>query len=137
VPLNSTTLTGATTGGGAGSGSGGGSGGACVADDTEVVALSGEALCHAVPCEHWLELHTTGGHTLRADPRHRIFTEEGCVALKTLQKGARIVTLDGISTLQDVYEVQESGKKIIVWVPRGHLYWSNRILSHNIKPITY
>jgi hypothetical protein len=66
-------------------------------------------------------------------PQHRVFTDEGLVELCRLREGTGIVTVDGISPVHAIKATHEEGKKQVVWVPRGNLYWSNGILSHNFK----
>jgi hypothetical protein len=127
-------MTAATTAGGGGGGSGGGSGGGCIREGTEVVPVGGMAFSYLMPWDDWLEIKTLSGHCLQAGRTHRIFTEEGCLAMRDLQLGARIVTAEGISSLHEIKEVHERARKQLVWVPKGSLYWSNGILSHNAKP---
>lgn len=135
VGMTANTITASTTAGAPAGGSGGGSGGGCVSEDCEVIPLAGKALSYLMPCEDWIEIKTFGGHKLRGAPKHRIFTEDGCLALLNLSVGMRVVSLDGLSIISDIAEIYEKGRKRMVWVPKGNLYWSNRILSHNYKTL--
>jgi len=131
VSMTDTTMTGATTAGGAGGGSGGGSGGRCVSEDAKIVPLAGEVFSYLSPEHEWLELQTISELTLRANKDHRIFTDSGCVRMRDLQRNMRVITVNGLSTVRDVREIEEAGKKRLVWVPQGNLYWANGILCHN------
>ncbi len=133
VQMNLSTMSAATTAGGGGGGSGGGRFGGCVAEDTEVVPLSGDLYSYLVPASDWIEIRSLSGRKLRAVPEHRIFTEDGCLRMAHLAPGMRALTLDGLEHIRSVERVQEEGKKRVVWVPKGNVYWANGFGSHNIK----
>ncbi len=134
IVAGSGAMVGITPASGSGGGSGGGGGGGCVAEGTEILPLVGAPRIRLEPWKDWVEIESRNGLVLRAVPRHRIYTERGIIPIESVQVTELAVTKRGESEIIRVDRIEEEGRKVVVEIPEGHLYWAGRFLSHNNKP---
>ena len=121
----------ATSGGGGG---GGGTGAGCILVDTTITTLGNLPFTRQELAEtYWSEIHLKDGRKLRGTRNHPVYTERGKVSLSTVGIGSRLITDTGLVEVVANDYVEEEGTKWRVVMPRGHLYWANGILSHNLK----
>ena len=120
-----------TSGGGGG---GGGDQGGCVLAGTDVATLGD------LPHErkelgetHWVQVTLRDGRQLQATRNHPVYTERGKTSLSTVPIGGKLITDVGLVKVAEKIYIQEPGIKWQVIMPKGHLYWANGILSHNLK----
>lgn len=123
--------------GGSGSGTSGGSGAGygCVLKGTKITALGFDAQLLEVPNSEWIVLKLLNGRTLTATPDHPVMTESGKCTLEALSIGSPVITLEGLSEVVSLKRLRHKGIKIKASMKRGHLFWANGILSHNLKKI--
>ncbi|KKN54400.1 hypothetical protein LCGC14_0592980 [marine sediment metagenome] len=120
-----------TSGGGGG---GGGDEAGCILVDTAIVTLGAQPFLRQELAEtYWSEIHLKDGRKLRGTRNHPVYTERGKVSLSTVGIGSLLITDVGLVEVVANDYVEEAGTKWQVIMPRGHLYWANGILSHNLK----
>lgn len=107
---------------------------ACVVKGTNILALPGGAKMFITekPQTSWVVLYLEGGRKLISTPGHIIFTENGMVPVALLKKGTRVITRSGLSRVQKLARLDKEMTKLCVSL-KGHLFWANGILSHNLK----
>lgn len=123
--------------GGAGGSSGGGSGGGigCVLEGTEIVPLTHAMRVTSEENQSWIEIELADGRRLTATPDHPIYTDRGKTPLRLVEVGEGVVTDKGIVAAARIAPLQRPGRKLVVSMQRGHLFWANGVLSHNLKPL--
>lgn len=130
--------TGAKTGTGSGSGGGGGGGGGgfgCPIAGTILHQMTGPLHATRLANDEWIKIILNNGLLLQASPKHQVYALRGKTPLDEIKVGDWVVTAMGESPVTKVQHIKETGEKLVVEVPRGHLYWANGILSHNFKPV--
>jgi hypothetical protein len=109
------------------------SGGQCVAEGTEIVPL-GEAEYKTVEHSEWVEIHLADGRSLCAVPDHPVYREDaGRTKMSMVEPGYELLTDKGVVRVESVDYFIKHGRKVVVTMKKGHLYWANGILSHNTK----
>jgi hypothetical protein len=104
----------------------------CVLDGTEIAALGGNGLSRKLCDEsRWIEILLVDGNRLVSTLDHPVYCDRGKVVASELEVGERVVTLDGLVALRGKRFLTFPGRKVIVTVEKGQLFWANRILSHN------
>ncbi len=123
--------------GGAGGSSGGGSSGGigCVLEGTEIVPLTHAMRVTSEVNRDWVEIELADGRRLTATPDHPIYTDRGKTPLRLVEVGEGVVTDKGIVAAARIAPLQRPGRKLVVSMQRGHLFWANGVLSHNLKPL--
>ena len=125
-------------GGGDTSGGGGGGGGGqagCVLVGTDVATLGD--LPHErkeLDETYWVQVTLKDGRQLQATRNHPVYSERGKISLATVPIGGKLITDVGLVEVAKKIYILEPGTKWQVIMPKGHLYWANGILSHNLKP---
>jgi hypothetical protein len=128
-------LGGDTTGAGGGGGTGGDIPGGCVLEGTPVVPLFGEPRIKPSEQEQWVEIKLADGRTLTATPKHPVYSDAGKTPLQLISCGEEIITDKGMVVVVEKRTIQNKATKLAVYLPTGHLYWANGILSHNYKEL--
>jgi hypothetical protein len=125
-------------GGGDTSGGGGGGGGGqagCVLVGTDIATLGD--LPHErkeLDETYWVRATLKDSRQLQATRNHPVYTEQGKISLAAVPVGSKLITDVGLVEVTKKIYMQELGVKWQVIMPKGHLYWANGILSHNLKP---
>lgn len=130
----STTVAGTGTGTSAPAG-GGGADGDCVITGTLIVPVNGKGnlTLSRHPESVWTQITTVKGKSLTATRNHRVYTENKLEEMRNLDKGMRVITVDGLETLESVQHFQKTSVKVKFHCEPGNLAWTDGILSHNIK----
>ena len=126
-------LGGDTGGSGGGGGTGGDVPGGCVLEGTPILSLCGEPRIRRSDQEEWVEIRLADGRTLIATPKHPVYSDAGKIPLRMVLCGEKIITDTGMVAVVKNRKFKNKATKFIVDFPRGHLYWANGILSHNLK----
>jgi hypothetical protein len=136
--LSSGAFTAATTGGGAGGGAagGGGGGGFCVMSGTDIEPLyrdwTYETRIH--PESKWFRVVSNLGHTLNAVKGHKLYHPDGqLVEIQNLKVGDWLVHRQGDLQVAELTPFIQVCTKWEIMMPKGHLYFANGFLSHNVK----
>ena len=105
----------------------------CVLEGTEIVPLTHSMRVTSEENQSWIEIELADGRRLTATPDHPIYTDRGKTPLRLVELGEGIVTDAGIVAVTCIAPLQRPGRKLVVRMERGHLFWANGILSHNVK----
>jgi len=139
-PLSTGFMTAATTAagsGGGGAGGGGGGGHACVMSGTDIVALGDLPFSlEVLPETQWVQLRIEDGRELCCTYDHPLYhAERGKVRADELTEGDLVITDIGEQeiTVRKFFHRKCSKHKVLM--EKGHLFWANGFLSHNIKPL--
>lgn len=132
-PLTSSFMSAATTA--SGSGGGGGSPG-CVMAGTEIEALGDLDFKIEVLSEfNWIHLELEDGRFLSCTLDHPLYhAVTGKIRADCLSVGDLVITDKGEQRLEAVHYFKKKCSKHKVTMPKGHLFWANGFLSHNLKP---
>lgn len=124
------------TGGSGGGGTGGGGTGTCVMLGTDIETLDDiEHTETLLPCTEWWHVCVRGGASLFCTPDHPLYDEHGFrKPAKELKVGDWVTMQYGTDQLVLSEAHRRVCTKVVVTMPRVHLYWANRFLSHNFKP---
>ena len=123
-------------GGGVPGGSGSGGGGReCVLKGTDIRALGGVAI---ETSEHeqadWVRIEAEDGRSLVCTPDHPLYhAKHGKTEAELLVAGMTVLTDQGEAMLVKVERIHQEGTKVAVKMSKGHLFWANGFLSHNLK----
>lgn len=121
-----------TSGGGGG---GGGSQGGCVLVGTTIATLGDlPHECKELDETHWVTVTLKDSRQLQATRNHPVYTERGKISLAAVPVGHKLITDVGLVEVTEKVYIQTLRVKWQVIMPKGHLYWANGILSHNLKP---
>jgi hypothetical protein len=128
------TFTTITVAQGAGGTTTGGSGfGGCPINGTDLKMLGCHALTQKEPNRNWIEIELEDGRILTATPDHPVYTDKGKTPLKRLRIGQEVVTDHGMVAVARKNKKTFDAEMLVVSMTKGHLYYANGILSHNIK----
>ncbi|KKM66639.1 hypothetical protein LCGC14_1479170 [marine sediment metagenome] len=126
-------LGGDTSGSGGGGGTGGDIPGGCVLEGTTIFPFSGDPIIKESEQEEWVEIKLADGRVLIATPKHPVYSDAGKTPLNLISCGEEIITDKGMVAVVEKQTIQNKAIKLAVYIPTGHLYWANGILSHNLK----
>lgn len=136
-PLTSGFMSASTTSGGAGGGAGGGGGqpGNCVMSGTEIVTLGDEPYSLDVEGENrWVHLRLADKRDLFCTYDHPLYhTVKGRVTADSLTVGDIVITDVGEQELVTAEWTYRKCSKWKVCMKKGHLFYANGFLSHNMK----
>jgi intein/homing endonuclease len=104
-------------------------------EGTPVVPLFGEPRIKPSEQEQWVEIKLADGRTLTATPKHPVYSDAGKTPLQLISCGEEIITDKGMVVVVEKRTIQNKATKLAVYLPTGHLYWANGILSHNYKEL--
>jgi hypothetical protein len=126
----------ATTGS-SGGGGGGGSGGHCVMSGTDIQPVGGlDYMIEVLGETQWMRIVADDGRFLHCTLNHPLYHETGGKMQAELFKvGDGIITDHGIRYVEAMDQFQRKCSKYKVMMPKGHLYYANGFLSHNLKPV--
>jgi hypothetical protein len=86
------------------------------------------------PQNEWVRVVTDSNRVLVAVPNHRIYTTRaGATEMRDVRRGDSIVCVGGEETVLENKQFVRPGVKVCVHMDKGHLYWANGVLSHNVK----
>lgn len=107
----------------------------CVMLGTEIIPIGdGIYSTEQMPQAEWSRLFTDSGRELIAVPTHRIMTgRAGWTEMRDVRKGDKIMTEVGEEVVTDIRLFTRPGFKVCVHMSKGHTYWANGVLSHNVK----
>lgn len=111
--------------------------GTCVMVNTNIEPL-GEIAPHEWRTQNfhqreWVRLETSTGRVLACTPNHPLYSPDGQQRADRFSSGKWIITDQGEEKLSDVQKFLRDCTKVQVEMSRGHLFWANGFLSHNIK----
>lgn len=87
-----------------------------------------------LPEFHWVRLEADDGRVLVCTEDHPLYHEEdGKVRADSLTPGDRVIMDDGVHALKSADWLQKKCSKYRVSMPKGHLFYANGFLSHNVK----
>jgi hypothetical protein len=128
-------VTGDGSHGGGGGGGGGGGNGHCVMSGTEIETL-GE-LPYVVKSYDeftWLHIVDEDDNWLNCTTDHPLYhASEGRVNASDLAEGDLVITKRGEREIVQIKSLHKKWLKNEVLMEKGHLYWANGFLSHNVK----
>ena len=102
-------------------------------EGTTIFPLSGDPTIKKSEQVEWVEIKLADGRVLIATPKHPIYSDAGKTPLNLISCGEEIITDKGMVAVVEKRTVQNKAIKLAVYLPTGHLYWANGILSHNLK----
>jgi len=86
------------------------------------------------PQKDWWHLESDGGLVLECTPNHNMYhAHKGRVEAQTIPVGDKVITRFGEQRITKAYHFIHACNKVEVAMERGHLFWANGFLSHNIK----
>lgn len=104
-----------------------------VGTDIEPLGDAGVRYEHLAQTE-WVQIVVNCGWQLTATPNHIIYSDrKGQTQMRALEIGEYVITKIGVQSVVAKHEFERSCMKEAVHMERGHLFWANGILSHNIK----
>lgn len=108
----------------------------CVLDGTKIEALGDGGFDRSLhDGSHWVEIILEDGRRLVAVPNHCIYCDRGRTVMSKVEIGEEVVTKDGLVAVRSKRFLNFSGRKVSITMKKGHLVWTNGILSHNSKPL--
>lgn len=132
--------TGIVTGSGSGSGGGGGGGGSgCVlagTDKTDIRTLGDlDYSCEAQPNSRWIKITVADGRNLTCTEDHPLYESlMGRIAAQQVRVGNLLIMDTGEDIVTQIENFELYCPKWKVVMRKGHLFWANGFLSHNVKP---
>ena len=140
-PLTSGFMSAATPSSGTGGGGGGGwgsSGSGCVMAGTDIVPLGDSTYSiEVLRNTEWVHLVIEDGRDLYCTYDHPLYDAvDGRTRADMLTPGRLLITDQGEQRLVSSEFHQRVCSKHKVHMERGHLFWANGFLSHNVKPIS-
>ena len=139
-PLSTAYMTAVTPASGSTSGTGAGGGGSgihgCVMAGTDIQAVGDLPYSIEVHSENeWIHLRIADGRDLYCTYNHPLYhTLRGRTPADALCEGDYVITDKGEQELVTVEFKRRVCSKHKVIMSKGHLFWANGLLSHNVKP---
>jgi hypothetical protein len=120
--------------GGAGTTTGVSGTGGCPIVGTKIVPIGYACMTHRKKNSLWTEVELADGRTLTATPDHPVYTpDRGKIRLCEVEIGNELVTDVGLIKVIRAEPRTIDSEMEIISMTKGHLYYANGILSHNIK----
>lgn len=135
-PLSGGFMTAVTASSGGSGGGGAGDGGIrCVMSGTDVVTVGDLPYSiNVYPESEWVRLTIQDGRILHCTYDHPLYhAENGRVRADELSIGDYVITDSGEQQILGADFVRRVCSKHEVVMPKGHLFWANGFLSHNVK----
>lgn len=90
-------------------------------------------MSHKAANSRWVEIELEDGRVLTATPDHPVYTDKGKTPLRRVKVGQEVVTDCGMVAVVRKEAKTFDAEKEVVSMTKGHLYYANGILSHNVK----
>ena len=125
-----------TTAAGGGSGGGGGGGGYCVMAGTDIETVGDlPYTIEVIPETEWVHLTIEDGRDLYCTNDHPLYDSRlGRVRADSIGEGDIVITDIGEQRIVRADFARRVCSKHCVKMEKGHLYFANGFLSHNVKP---
>ena len=134
-PLTAGFMTAVTTTSGSGGGGVGGGGGFCVMAGTDIVTVGDFPYeLKVMPETEWVHLKIEDGRELYCTYDHPLYhAVSGKIKASMLSEGDPVITDIGEQKIVTANFSRRVCSKHCVHISRGHLFWANGFLSHNMK----